>query len=519
MVFLIHHIRKIVYASAFLWGLFLYCFVSFTIGSQQLQLIRLTEYFALTAISLLYIAVLASPLYSAFPRLPYKPIYIRSRRSIGLSAFSFALIHASLAFFGLLGGFQGLAYLDASYLKAITFSFTALVILTCMAATSFDIMVKKLGTRWKLLHRLVYIAAVLITFHALLLGTHFANLSQTIPKIFFALLSLLLFLESLRFDKFLREKFNFAPTFGLSSLLVIGLLVYSSFYFRSSSGETSSTSLGAHAQHVQIAQQSAQQQSSPLPNLPGLTGDRNKRFTVSLTTSENPTPEEPVTMHFKVYDASTGNPVTVFLRPYQEAYHLIIVDQKLGYFSHLHPQQKNGEFVITTTLPVESTYHLYSDFQPLGAIDQQIATSLTLGDKTNDKPNLTPDKNLTKTFGDYSVTLTSPTPLSASKMSVGQQKLKFTVKDAKSGQPVTDIKPYLGAFGHLVMINSKTYDYLHVHPTSTTPPPPNANGGPDIEFIPIGIYGPFKEGVYQAYFQFNHSGKINLATFVVNVEK
>ncbi len=517
MVFLIHHIRKIILFLAFLWALFLYVFVSFTIDLRQLQIIRLTEFFALSAISLLYIAILASPLYSAFPRLPYKPIYIRARRAIGVSAFFFALTHASLAFFGQLGGFQGLFYLDSRYLLALSFSFTALLILSLMASTSFDFMVKKLGKRWKTLHRFVYLAAFLITLHALLLGTHFADLSSAIPRIFFGMLAFLLFLESLRFDKWLRGKFNFNPVFGVSSLLIVGLVVYLSFFLNSSSAQNQASSVSIHSQHIQLAQQASQQSS--LPNLPGLIGDRSKRYTLSLSQPNTIKAGQETELRFKVYDAASGQIVTLFKKPYQETYHLIIVDDTLGFFNHIHPKQVGSEFVITTTFPKDATYHLYSDFQPLGAIDQQIATSLTVGQKSKAEPNLEVDKNLTKTFGDYQVTLSAPKPLSAAAMSLGQQKIKFTVKDAKTGKPITDIKPYLGAFGHLVMINSNNFDYLHVHPTTLTTPPPDSNGGPDIEFLPIGIYGPFKQGVYKAFFQFNHNGKINLATFVINVEK
>lgn len=208
MIFLIHHIRKLILSFSFVLGISLYLFVSQTAKSSSLLQIRLAEYYALTATIFLYLALLATPLYTVFPRLFFKPLYIRSRRAIGVSAFFFALAHATIAFFGLLGSFAGLSLLNGKYLLAISFSFTALLILSLMAATSFDFMVKKLGAKWKKLHRFVYLAALLITIHALLLGTHFADLTRLIPKIYFVALFFLLTLETIRFKLYLTKRFN-----------------------------------------------------------------------------------------------------------------------------------------------------------------------------------------------------------------------------------------------------------------------------------------------------------------------
>ncbi len=201
--------------------------------------------------------------------------------------------------------------------------------------------------------------------------------------------------------------------------------------------------------------------------------------------------------------------------------HLIIVNSELTYFTHIHPIQDTSDFVITTKFPSHGVYHLYVDFQPLGAIEQQFAFTVPVGVKETDitnSANLPIDTALTKTFGDYEVSLATSGPLKASAMTLGQQKLIFTLKAAKTKQPITTLKPYLASFGHLVMINQTSYDYLHVHPTNTTAPPPNANGGPQVEFLPIGIYGPFKPGAHRVFAQFNPDGNLFTADFTVQVD-
>ena len=40
----------------------------------------------------------------------------------------------------------------------------------------------------------------------------------------------------------------------------------------------------------------------------------------------------------------------------------------------------------------------------------------------------------------------------------------LTLTVTKDGQPVTDLQPYLGAYGHLVALRAGDLAYLHVHP-------------------------------------------------------
>lgn len=187
-------------------GIYFWAVTSFQ--GEGFQIINLTQTYALTSVIYLYFALLASPLVRFFPGLPFRAKYIQARRAIGVSAFFFGAVHAYFAFFGELGGFEGLQFLNSTYLIAITLSTAALTILTLMALTSFDFMIDKLGyKRWKFLHRFVYLAGLFIIIHALMLGSTFTDLSTAIPVIFGIALVFLLLLESVRFYKYLLQKF------------------------------------------------------------------------------------------------------------------------------------------------------------------------------------------------------------------------------------------------------------------------------------------------------------------------
>lgn len=195
---LFSNIRFWVLLFSFCLALGINLFVS-TNYPEYIQPRRLTQFFALASVAYLYLAILTSPLTRAFSGFPYRAQYTKARRAIGVSAFFFAAFHARNSFFNLLGGFEGFFALSGLALIAIIAALFALIILSIMAATSFDYMVDKLTfSRWKALHRFVYLASVLIIFHAVIMGEHFRDLSSAIPIVFIVLIVFLLLLEAKR---------------------------------------------------------------------------------------------------------------------------------------------------------------------------------------------------------------------------------------------------------------------------------------------------------------------------------
>lgn len=515
MPLLLRYIRHIVLTATIVTILAVYIFWTRYLPQGSLQTIRITETYALLAVTFLYLTLLPGALYSAFRSLPFASLYFRARRALGVSVFLYAFIHTCFAFFGLLGGFPGLSFLSTTYVTAITFSFIALIILSLLAATSFDWMVVKLGgKRWKILHRFVYLAGILILIHALLLGSQFSNLSSWIPEIFFAAFAVLIILESFRIDKYLHTKLHMPKSFGITFVIAMCLVSIAAFQFFVPSSNIQSFNI--HAQHQLLAQQ-ALQASQTTSNNPALVGDKTLRYTVSFNNSQNIIPGQDTQLTFSIYNASNGNPVVLFTPVYAKTMHLIIVNQDLTYFAHIHPVQVDNQFIITTQFPQNDLYHIYIDFQPIGAIEQQFAFTVKVGNSPSSLPDQKTDTKQPKPFGNYEVTMKTNQPLQATRMSLGNQIITFTVKDAQTKQPITTLKPYLAAFGHLTMINEKTYDYIHVHPSNIIAPPPNANAGPNVDFIPIGIYGPFKPGIYKAFAEFNPNGNLFTAEFTVNV--
>jgi len=114
------------------------------------------------ALRLLLACLAVTPLRRASPRFaPLAPY----RRTFGLLAFAYALLHAA-TFFALDLGFA-FARLAEEVAKRpyVTLGFAALVALTPLALTSTRRSQRRLGRRWIALHRLAYVAAVLGALH------------------------------------------------------------------------------------------------------------------------------------------------------------------------------------------------------------------------------------------------------------------------------------------------------------------------------------------------------------------
>ena len=79
----------------------------------------------------------------------------------------------------------------------------------------------------------------------------------------------------------------------------------------------------------------------------------------------------------------------------------------------------------------------------------------------------------TATVDGYTVTL-------AGDLVAGEHSM-LTLSVSKDGRPVTDLQPYLGAYGHLVALREGDLAYLHVHPGGE-PGDGRTKPGPDIEF-------------------------------------
>lgn len=202
---LLSNSRFYVLALSCIISVAVFCYLRITINDNQLLAIRTQQVFGVLSLACWYLALIISPLgrvmgKQKLTRLAY------ARRAIGVSAFYFAFLHSSIALFGQLGGIGSLGSLPDVFKWALLAGAGALFILGLMAATSFDLIVKKMTYRkWKWLHRFVYFAGVLVILHVWMIGTHMAYAGYQITAL--VALGLLLALEFFSLTRLLNQKY------------------------------------------------------------------------------------------------------------------------------------------------------------------------------------------------------------------------------------------------------------------------------------------------------------------------
>ena len=224
----------------------------------------------------------------------------------------------------------------------------------------------------------------------------------------------------------------------------------------------------------------------------------------------------PFRMFLKVRHPSAGNEITAFQVVHEKQFHLFVISQDMEHFQHIHPElQPDGTWTITVTVPKPGYYRVLSDFLPTGGAPQFLGYTLVTADFDGDlraqAARLTPDAALRKTV----TGLTADVELDPSRLIAGQYgHLKFSLHDAETGNPVTDLQPYLGAFGHALLLSEDMQDYVHSHPTEG----PEADiskglGGPRVTFEG---YMPHA-GKFRAWVQFQRNDRVITMPFTFSV--
>lgn len=212
-------------------------------------------------------------------------------------------------------------------------------------------------------------------------------------------------------------------------------------------------------------------------------------------------PGKGVPVSFVIEDPE-GEPVTDYDVEHEQDLHLIAVRRDFSGFQHVHPVMA-ADGTWTTELDLTpGAWRLFADFKATGA-----EAALTLGNDLAVPGKLEPAEapttdSTTAKVGDYEVTLEGDLTAGA------EAKLTLTV--TRDGKPVTDLEPYLGAYGHLVALRAGDLAYLHVHPEGV-PGDGKTEPGPEVVFF-AQVPSPDR---YHLYLDFKHEGEVRTAAFTV----
>ena len=198
-----------------------------------------------------------------------------------------------------------------------------------------------------------------------------------------------------------------------------------------------------------------------------------------------------------------NKPVTEFDVEHEKRMHLIVVRRDTAGFQHIHPTMSaDGTWTVPLTVDQPGSYRAFADFTPTGGEGTTLGVDLAA---PGDFQPATYAPSRVATVDGYEVKLDGDL--------VPGKTAEVTLTVSKNGQPVTDLQPYLGAYGHLVALRGGDLAYLHVHPDGE-PGDGKTKPGPSVTFfaeVP-------SAGVYRLFLDFQHGGTVRTAEFTLATE-
>jgi len=230
----------------------------------------------------------------------------------------------------------------------------------------------------------------------------------------------------------------------------------------------------------------------------GLTA-RADGFTLAL--ADRTPPQGRTRLDFQVL-TSSGRPLLDYTTEHEKDLHLIVVRRDLTGFQHVHPRldRATGTWSVDVRL-TPGVWRVVADFVPAGwdgitlADDVSVAGDFTPVELPGDDRTATVESDA----GTYTVRLEGDTAPGVP--------TTLTTSIELDGEPVTDLEPYLGAYGHLVAMRAGDLGYLHVHPEE-------GPAGPRTDFA-TGFPEP---ATYRLFLDFQHRGVVHTAAFTVESE-
>ncbi|OCB44626.1 hypothetical protein A5721_19920 [Mycobacterium vulneris] len=231
----------------------------------------------------------------------------------------------------------------------------------------------------------------------------------------------------------------------------------------------------------------------------GHVADHGAGYTLQL--DETALPSGPaVPLRFRILDGS-GAPVTGYVESHEKQLHLIVVRRDLAVYQHVHPVlDGQGTWSVPLDLTKPGDYRVFADFVPADGRPATLGADMTVAGKYQPQP--LPAPATSAAVDGYTVTLAG--------VARAGHPSELTLSVSRDGKPVTDLQPYLGAYGHLVAVRASDLEYLHVHPMSDAADPA-APPGPQIAFhttLP-------SAGTYRLFLDFKHRDAVHTAEFTV----
>ena len=186
--------------------------------------------------------------------------------------------------------------------------------------------------------------------------------------------------------------------------------------------------------------------------------------------------------------------MTAYDEEHEKDLHLIVVRRDLTGYQHVHPTlAADGTWTTDARPDARALAASSPTSRPPAA--RRSPSAPTSPSPATTRPPTAPGHRASDTVDGYTVDLDGrPRRRRGRRCAV-----------SRDGEPVTDLEPYLGAYGHLVALREGDLAYLHVHPRGR---------GRRARSVPFAVEVP-SAGGYRLFFDFKHDGVVRTAALTV----
>ncbi len=218
-------------------------------------------------------------------------------------------------------------------------------------------------------------------------------------------------------------------------------------------------------------------------------------------------------------------PPTSLERVHERPIHVLLVSKDLSEMHHIHPEPvTRRSYRLQYTFSRGGDYWLFADFTPAGGTQTIARFPIHVDGSVQPAKPLRAAQFLhlsapPVTVGGLCARLRVSSPLQAGR----DLTLGFDLEDATTHQPVTDLEPYLGAWGHIMLVRQDGSDFIHAHPKEAQPavdtnPWQHTHAAPGPGPSTIETQTGFRRpGLYQMWLQVQREGQVITFPFTLQV--
>ncbi len=165
---------------------------------------------------------------------------------------------------------------------------------------------------------------------------------------------------------------------------------------------------------------------------------------------------------------AVASPHSVLERVHEKEMHVLVISEDLGWFDHIHPDAVTRQFFAGThVFPHAGVYWIYVDHTPPGQTQMIARFRVTVGGPPEPRVPLLDAGTREVTVAGVRATLTTQGPLETGR----DISFRFGLTEATTGNVITDLQPYLGAWGHILFVRQEGDEVIHAHPLEANAAP------------------------------------------------